>query len=61
MFSKKVSVPIVGTNGCIRVKKSHPLANKTSVHFEEIVEYVANKVLRKVQVPTSRHIVRVVR
>ena len=31
-----------------RVHTSHPLANKTSVHFEEIVEYIANKVLRKV-------------
>ena len=49
MFSKKVSVPIVGTNSCIRVKKNHPLANKTSILFEEIVEYVSHKV----QVPMS--------
>lgn len=48
MFSKKVCVPIIGANGCIRVKKSHPLASKTSVHFEEIVEFVVNKVLNKV-------------
>ena len=46
MFSKKV--PIVGTNECIHVKKSHPLAKKSSVSFEEIVEYISSKVLSKV-------------
>jgi hypothetical protein len=45
MFSKKVKVPIVGTNSCIRVKPSHPLATKSSVRFEELVEHVSCKVL----------------
>ena len=45
MFSKKVSVPIVGTTACIRVKKSHPFARRTSVRFEELVEHVACTVL----------------
>ncbi len=45
MFSRKVVVPIVGTNACIRVNKSHPLAKRTTVRFEELVEHVACTVL----------------
>ena len=48
MFSGKVSVPILGTNDCIRVKKSHPLAKKIFVTLEEVSEYVTQKVLSKI-------------